>query len=579
MTRPDGALTHILDQLATLVDGRDRSAVIELSERLRKQHLRLLVVGAAKRGKSTLINALLGRPLLPTGVIPLTSVATTVAFGDNEHLEATFTDGRHETLPLTSLEDLVTERGNPHNRRGVASVMCRVAAPLLAGGVELVDTPGTGSIHEHNTDEAAGALRSMDAAVFVVSADPPISAGERAWLRKVSKQAVRVFCVLNKADYLTRDELAEAVEFTRNVVSEELGKAVEVFPVSARTALAAEGDPDAADRNWRSFCATFNRYLAGGGGSDLATSVTSRAARLAAGTVEQQSATLATLALAEEQLDARLASFTLELRKVESSRFEGASVAKATFERLLRETAEQGQALVSTAGPVVQSQVADRFERLDGALRDVEDAALRLAAEQIRGVVDEWRAVHATWLADQLAALDEDLRTRVDEHVQRVRDAAAAAFDLDLVALPPAQTLVESGRFSYAFGSDIGQVEALAAAVRTHLPGQLGRHRVAQYVTDRTYELLDRQAGRARADFIERLRETQRQTLRTLDDRFDAGAGRIAEAVNRAAQQRRAATVTVEKLRSDARRHRDAAQELVDELQSTLTATSVERPS
>jgi len=43
------------------------------------------------------------------------------------------------------LEDLVTERGNPGNCRGLASVTVAVDAPILARGVELVDTPGTGS--------------------------------------------------------------------------------------------------------------------------------------------------------------------------------------------------------------------------------------------------------------------------------------------------------------------------------------------------------------------------------------------------------------------------------------------------
>ena len=91
-----------------------------------------------------------------------------------------------------------------------------------------------------------------------------------------------------------------------------------------------------------------------------------------------------------------------------------------------------------------------------------------------------------------------------------------------------------STRFSYSFAADPGQTEALAAAIRTHLPGAFGRRRVAGHVANRAAWLLDRQIGRARADIQDRLVETRRLLLLALDARFDAGAGWIAEAVRRA---------------------------------------------
>jgi hypothetical protein len=67
----------------------------------------------------------------------------------------------------------VTEEGNPGNWRGVARVVARLHTPLLDEGVRLVDTPGVGSVHEHNTLATDAYLPSLDAAVLVVSADPP----------------------------------------------------------------------------------------------------------------------------------------------------------------------------------------------------------------------------------------------------------------------------------------------------------------------------------------------------------------------------------------------------------------------
>ena len=74
------ALDRALEELAGLGDDRDQEQIAALRDRLAAVRLRVLVAGEAKRGKSTLVNALLGRPLLPSGVTPLTAVATTEIF-------------------------------------------------------------------------------------------------------------------------------------------------------------------------------------------------------------------------------------------------------------------------------------------------------------------------------------------------------------------------------------------------------------------------------------------------------------------------------------------------------------------
>jgi ribosome biogenesis GTPase A len=141
-TGGDDVLTAALDGLAVLAPAGDRQALADLRERLQQGRLRVLVAGEAKRGKSTLVNALLGRQVLPSGVTPLTALATAVRYGADEGVTAVFGDGRVESHPVSALDDLVTERGNPDNRRGLASVTVTVDAPVLARGAELVDTPG-----------------------------------------------------------------------------------------------------------------------------------------------------------------------------------------------------------------------------------------------------------------------------------------------------------------------------------------------------------------------------------------------------------------------------------------------------
>ena len=99
-----------------------------------------------------------------------------------------------------------------------------------------METPGTGSVFAWNTDAAHQALETTDAAVLVLTADPPVSASERDPLARVGELSVRPFAVLNKADHLDTAGLEEATAFTARVLA-EAGHPGRVYPMSARAAL------------------------------------------------------------------------------------------------------------------------------------------------------------------------------------------------------------------------------------------------------------------------------------------------------------------------------------------------------
>lgn len=200
-----------------------------LRERLVGERLHLAVLGQFKRGKSTFLNALLGAPLLPTGVVPLTAVATFIAWGREPMVRVLFRDQRapEEFVEPDSdgvrnrLFRFVAEEANPNNRLGVARVELLYPAPILSDGTVLIDTPGVGSTLKHNTDAARQVLAECDAALFVLSADPPITETEVDYLRGVKARVSRIFFILNKVDHLGAEEQTSVIDFLRKVLSEE----------------------------------------------------------------------------------------------------------------------------------------------------------------------------------------------------------------------------------------------------------------------------------------------------------------------------------------------------------------------
>ncbi|HXF71331.1 MAG TPA: dynamin family protein [Actinomycetota bacterium] len=204
---PEGArraLEGALEGLSALAAGRGDHGVAgraaALRERLAADRLVVAVVGGLKRGKTTFVNALLGADVLPTAAVPLTSVPTLIGWGEQPAATVRYRDGRSEAARVDDLEALVTERGNPGNRRGVAGVEVAYPAELLRGGALLVDTPGVGSVHRANTETARSFLRKVDAAILLTSADPPISEAEVAFLREVRGEAARVLFVMNRME-------------------------------------------------------------------------------------------------------------------------------------------------------------------------------------------------------------------------------------------------------------------------------------------------------------------------------------------------------------------------------------------
>ncbi|MGA9265710.1 MAG: dynamin family protein [Rhodomicrobium sp.] len=186
-----------------------------LQARIDEGLLRVAVLGQFKRGKSTLLNALLGAPLLPAGVIPVTAIPTFIRAGAEAKARISFLDGKAPLLVSGEsgikhvLDQHISETRNPHNRLQVEKVELEYPSDFLSRGILAVDTPGVGSTFLHNTQTAEAVLGECDAALFVLSADPPITEAEVNYLRQVQKLIPKLFFILNKKDLLDAHEQAQ----------------------------------------------------------------------------------------------------------------------------------------------------------------------------------------------------------------------------------------------------------------------------------------------------------------------------------------------------------------------------------
>lgn len=207
----------------------------ELAARVSEGRFYVACVGQFKRGKSTLINALIGEPVLPTGFIPVTAVPTVIRFGDRISARIRTIDGGWIEIPVSELKEYVTEELNPENKKGVQGAEVFVPSPLLSSGMCFVDTPGLGSVFTGNTAATQAFIPHIDAALVVVGADPPLAGEELTLVEAVARQVDDLILVLNKADRTTDAERAAAATFTRETLQKRLQRDVgPILEVSAQ---------------------------------------------------------------------------------------------------------------------------------------------------------------------------------------------------------------------------------------------------------------------------------------------------------------------------------------------------------
>lgn len=183
-----------------------------------------MVAGEFNSGKSTFINALLGRDVLPTGVTPTTDRIHVLRW-DRE-------PGERE------VEDFVVERTHP--------------AELLRE-IEVVDTPGTNAVIRRHEELTRDFLPRCDLVLFVTSADRPFTESERAFLEQIREWGKKIVFVINKVDILEEDEDRERVRrYVLDNAIPLLGREPELFAVSARSAMRArDAEGEEAERLWR----------------------------------------------------------------------------------------------------------------------------------------------------------------------------------------------------------------------------------------------------------------------------------------------------------------------------------------
>ncbi len=519
---------EIASLVAEWLDLRDRASAV--LARTASSEFRIAVVGEFKRGKSTLLNALVGLDVLPTGVLPVTAVPIELAAGDGSAV-VTFDDGSRRGISLDELDLYTTESQNPGNRRGVVGVELGVRSALLELGLTFVDVPGMGSVHEGATDIALATYEKIDGAVLVLSADAALSAAERRVACRLADHATHLFVVVNKCDRLGPED----VEKVRGFVADALERpGASIYCLSAREAIHA-GMNAAGD--FPALVRELERFVA----EDLAQArneVLARELSLVVGLARERAGLeLVACELEGDELNSKVQSLEGAISR-ERARFEGdrraiatevATLATGVRSRLLRDAEASFRARRHS---VVED--LPREGSFEAARRTTAALVESIVREELSTIWDDetaWLEREWTQLADRRRAETEARLAAVGETVTELFSTALSSEAMPEIERRPEESL-------YYFATPMSVTDGLLDPLQRLIPASLLRHRLEVRAVRLLHDELTKHAGRAGAALDERLQSTWRGFDRSTSHYLEHAISDITVALERAVSAR-----------------------------------------
>jgi len=534
----------------------------ELREKIENNVFNLVVLGQFKRGKTSLINALLGAEILPTAIVPLTSIATILKYGETLNIKVYFNDGRVTEIEPATLTQYVTEKGNPKNEKDVQEVIITYPSPYLKDGVRLIDTPGVGSVYEHNTDVAYQYLPKSDAALFLLSVDQPVSKAELDFLKDVKQYSHRIFFLQNKADYVGSEDLSESISFSKKIIEECMGSEVKIFPLSAKLALEGKlsGIKELLEKSFLfEFEHILNTFLMQEKGEVLLHSITNNLLRLLSQARFALELEMKSLFTPLEELQEKIKIFEKKKKEVLVEKDDFYLLLDGATKNIIKNVLEEDlrafrQELILKVSEDFESSYG---ERSGMSLKDLREHLEEQVITEVKQAFTTWRGVEDEKLPKTFEEVCKRFITKIDETVDSLLKFSAELFAVPFDIVKAEAIWSTKSMFYYRFKDQPVGIEIVASSLTLLLPKFIGERIILKKVKEYLQRVIDRHTARVGCDFEERLDKSKLDFRWEMFERIEATIEGISKAIEKgisekskgekAVEERKAVLVETEK--------------------------------
>lgn len=405
----------------------------DLVEKLEEDRFHLVVVGEFNHGKSTFVNALLGKPVLPVGVTPTTATIHHLKYTDSPQATAVYASGKRESIAFDDVRRFMV--GGDKSGDSIDFLEVGYPAPLLKERILLVDTPGVNDLSLQRADITYSYIPRADAVLFLLDAGQILKESERVFLQDKLLKASRdkIIFVVTKWDILSPEERKEAYGYAKA----QLGKLVEnpiLFPISAEAALSGKQ----AESGLTELVAHLTQFLAEERGRILLDNALGEGLAVASLLQKGLDARARAVAMKGEELERRIAALTTDLQGQAT-----------TIEERRSKIREEVQGIKVGANKDLERFIDDLVKRLPNVVESAkgEDLKQYLPAF-LEDTFRKWAESESKEIAAQLETLAEKTVALVKEDAHdRAKSVAEALGASDVKNID-----VEVDRFKYDLG-------------------------------------------------------------------------------------------------------------------------------
>lgn len=231
-------------------------------EKLADHKFAVGIMGEFKRGKSTVINSLLEKEIMPADIMPSTATMNRVTYDLQPHAELQMMDGSVKSVPVDQLKNYVTKLTGESERMAanINEAVVYYPCKFCQNGVDIIDTPGLND-DERMNKICEEVIPKLDAVIMVITPDSPFSMSESEFVRSklLASDLGRLIFVINKIDTIQdAEDRVRVVEGIKQKIQTSVlekmadiyGKdsreyndaklklgSIRVYPISARNAL------------------------------------------------------------------------------------------------------------------------------------------------------------------------------------------------------------------------------------------------------------------------------------------------------------------------------------------------------
>lgn len=482
-----------------------------IAERVSEGRFYVACVGQFKRGKSTLLNALVGSPVLPMGVVPVTAVPTIIRYGESLAARVRFESAEWLDIPVSATAEYVSEEKNPGNEKLVSGLEISAPNSLLKTGMCLVDTPGLGSVHAGNAEATRAFIPHIDAAIVLIGADPPLSGDELQLVQSVSEEVHELIFVLNKADRTSESERVEAVAFARKVLEQRLGRALPaVFQVSALERLENYGPA----REWPELIESLTSLVERSG----RTLVRAAAKRGLRRTAEQLLLIVAeernALQRPVEESERRMADLRTAVADAEGAMRDLGALLTAEQQRLSEMFAEHRKLFLKTSAKNAQHSLGERLAHVASTLNGprYRRALNHLAQDVARGELVPWLESEAKHAEDAFTRTVRRFVEMGNDFIRRLANTGTTDCGVLPEEIGSEQGFQSESHFYFHVMERVAAPASPLLLVADYVRGLLHLRRgIVNDAREFLDYLLEINSARVQSDVDERVRESRRK--------------------------------------------------------------------